>query len=56
MGLTFADPLNADNTFTDCVEVKETSPLERGKSMKRYCPGIGLVFDDGLKLVDYDIN
>jgi hypothetical protein len=56
MGLAFPDPKNPANTFEDCVEVKETSGLEPGKSIKRYCPGIGLVFDDGLELVDYDIN
>jgi hypothetical protein len=56
MELTIADPKNANNPFTDCVEVVETTRLERGKSIKRYCPGIGLVFDDGLELVDYDIQ
>jgi hypothetical protein len=53
MGLTFIDPKNAANTFENCVEVVETTKLERGKSKKRYCPGIGLVFDDGLELIDY---
>jgi hypothetical protein len=42
--------------FEDCVEVFETTRLEpRSKSTKRYCPGIGLVFDDGLELVDFDL-
>jgi hypothetical protein len=42
--------------FQDCVEVLETTRLEpRSKSRKRYCPGIGLVFDSGLKLVDFDL-
>ena len=42
--------------FEDCVEVLETTPLERkSKSIKRYCPGIGLVFDDGAELVDFDL-
>jgi hypothetical protein len=42
--------------FEDCVEVLETTPLERrSKSIKRYCPGIGLVFDGGLELVDLDL-
>jgi hypothetical protein len=56
MGLTIADPQDAANPFTGCVEVVETTRLERGKSIKRYCPGVGLVFDDGLELVEYDIQ
>jgi hypothetical protein len=56
MGLTIADPKDAANPFTDCVEVVETTKLEGGKSVKRYCPGIGLVFDGGLELVDYDLQ
>jgi hypothetical protein len=56
MGLTVPDPQDAANPFTDCVQVVETTKLERGKSIKRYCPGIGLVFDDGLELVEYDIQ
>jgi hypothetical protein len=40
--------------FDRCVEVLETTPLEPGsESVKRYCPGIGLVFDDGVDLVKY---
>lgn len=39
-------------TFTGCVEVTETTPLERGeKSVKVYCPDVGLVDDDGLRLM-----
>lgn len=56
MGLEIPDPNDPANPFTGCVQVVETTKLERGKSIKRYCPGIGLVFDDGLKLVDYDIQ
>jgi hypothetical protein len=56
MALTIADPQDAANPFIDCVEVVETTKLERGKSIKRYCPGIGLVFDDGLELVEHDIQ
>jgi len=42
--------------FEDCVEVLETTPLERkSKSIKRYCPGIGLVFDGELELVDFNL-
>jgi hypothetical protein len=56
MGLTITVPTVPQETFEDCVEVVETTRLERGKSIKRYCPGIGVVFDDGLELVDYSIQ
>jgi hypothetical protein len=37
--------------FEDCVEVKETTPLDPAAlSQKIYCPGIGLVVDDELEL------
>lgn len=40
-------------SFQDCVRILETTPLEpREQSEKIYCPGIGLVFDDGLELVE----
>ena len=32
--------------FTDCPRTKETSPLERGASVKVYAPGVGMVRDD----------
>ena len=38
--------------FEDCVLVEETSPLEHGTSTKKYCPGVGLVFDDGAVLTE----
>ena len=45
----------AVGTFEDCVKVLETTPLEPGaESEKIYCPGVGLVQDDELKLVDID--
>ena len=54
MGLTLTVPAG---TFKDCVEVLETASLEpNAMSTKRYCPGIGLVFDDGVELVDFDID
>jgi hypothetical protein len=40
----------------DCVEVVETTPLERrgkAESIKMYCPGLGLVYDDGIVLVEF---
>jgi hypothetical protein len=52
MGLTVETPAG---TFHDCVEVVETSALEPGaESIKRYCPGIGLVVDDPIELVGVD--
>ena len=53
MGLNLVLPAGS---FTRCVEVVETSPLEKGSSRKRYCPGIGLVQDDTLKLSDWSEN
>jgi hypothetical protein len=39
--------------FEGCVEVTETSPLEPGhESTKVYCPGVGLVVDNDLVLVE----
>lgn len=37
--------------FKDCVRTKETSPLERGASVKVYAPGVGMVRDDEFLLV-----
>src|SRR5262249_41370897 len=38
--------------YEDCVEVTETTPLEKGDvSLKNYCPGVGLVVDDDFELV-----
>ena len=49
MGITKVVPAG---TYEDCVKVKETTPLEPGDvSIKMYCPGVGLVFDDGLELI-----
>lgn len=39
-------------TFERCLETKETTPLERGKSIKAYAPGVGLVRDDDLLLTE----
>lgn len=47
----------AAGKFQNCVEVRETTPLEPGaESIKRYCPWIGLVFDDGVELVAYELQ
>jgi hypothetical protein len=43
-------------TFSDCVQIIETSPLEpKSSSTKVYCRGIGLVNDDGVELVEYGV-
>lgn len=51
MGLTITTPVG---TFHDCVEVIETSPLEPGsESLKRYCPGVGMVQDEDIVLEEF---
>ncbi len=41
--------------FEDCVAVDETTPLEPGHvSHKAYCPGVGLVMDGPIVLVEYE--
>lgn len=41
-------------TFDECLIVTETSPLEEGdESYKRYAPGVGMIYDDGLELYHY---
>ncbi len=41
-------------TFSNCVRVIETSPLEPGEeSEKIYCPGVGLIVDDEVELVEF---
>jgi hypothetical protein len=41
-------------TFEGCLQVEETTPLEPGaEGDKVYAPGIGLVIDDVLELVEY---
>lgn len=50
MGLEITVP--AGSTFTDCVAVEENTPLDKKElSTKIYCPGVGLVIDDDLELV-----
>jgi len=51
MGLDVTVPAG---TFTDCVQVIETTPLEPGsESEKIYCPESGLVMDGEIGLVSY---
>ncbi|HEV8577977.1 MAG TPA: hypothetical protein VGX68_02750 [Thermoanaerobaculia bacterium] len=53
MGLRVTGPAG---TFTDCVEVQETTPLSpSSKDIKVYCPGVGVVKDEALSLVDINI-
>ena len=52
MGLTMDTEAG---TFNDCVRVVETTPLERrSESIKVYCPGVGLVVDSDVQLVEYE--
>ncbi len=45
----------AGEIFEDCVAVDETTPLEPGHvSPKAYCPGVGLVMDGPIVLVEYE--
>jgi hypothetical protein len=39
--------------FEKCVRVVETTPLERGETVKVYCPGVGLVTDNVVSLVEF---
>jgi hypothetical protein len=51
MGLEVTVPAG---TFTDCVQVFETTPLDlTSESEKTYCPEVGLVQDDVLQLIEY---
>lgn len=53
MGLTVKTPAG---TFDECVEVKETTPLDPGSvSTKTYCAELGLVIDNAVKLVRFHI-
>jgi hypothetical protein len=54
MGLT----VNTEaGIFHDCVRVRETTQLEPGSvSIKKYCPGVGLVEDGPAKLTDSGFN
>ena len=40
-------------TFQNCLKTKESSALERGKGYKYYAPGIGLVKDGNVNLIQY---
>ena len=53
MGLEITVPAGE---FSECVRVRETTPLEGGKSEKIYCPEVGLVTDAPVELVEYGYN
>lgn len=48
MNETLATPAG---TFTKCLKIRESTPLEPGSEYKIYAPGVGLVQDSTLKLV-----
>lgn len=45
-------------TFRGCVAVEETNPLSPGGGgdEKVYCPGVGLVIDEDLELIDFGVG
>ena len=52
MGLEFETPAGV---FEDCVLIVETTPLDPDEeSVKIYAPGIGLIADEDVLLVEYD--
>lgn len=53
MGLTVTTEAG---TFDECVQVNETTPLEPDVSIKKYCPGVGLVVDGPAKLEEFGFN
>jgi hypothetical protein len=54
VGLEVSTPLR---TFSDCIKTKDIAPLDRATEFKHYCPGVGLVREEGfgerLELVHY---
>lgn len=53
MGLDVDTPAGS---FSDCFTTVETTELEPGdESEKQFCPGIGVVVDEDLVLVDYGV-
>ena len=39
--------------FEHCLKVEETTPLEKGKEIKYYAPGIGMIVEGDLKLTKF---
>jgi hypothetical protein len=54
IGLEVRTPLR---TFSDCIKTKDFAPLDNVTEFKLYCPGVGLVREEGvgerLDLVQY---
>jgi hypothetical protein len=51
---TSADVETPKGAFANCLLITETSPLEPDdESYKRYAPGVGMIYDDGLQLLRY---
>ena len=54
VGLEVRTPLR---TFSDCIKTKDFAPLDNVTELKHYCPGVGLVREEGvgerLELVHY---
>ena len=52
--ITLAKFQTEAGTFENCLLAAETTPLEPDElSLKAYAPGIGLVLDDAVRLIDY---
>ena len=48
----------AAGQFESVIEIEEADPLELDSdpSVKQYAPGIGLIFDDGIELVEFNLT
>jgi hypothetical protein len=43
--------------FENCIRIVETTPLEPGsESTKIYAPGVGLIVDDVVELVEFELG
>ena len=40
-------------TFTDTITVRDFNPLDGSRGTKVYAPGVGLIIDGPLDLIDY---
>ena len=43
-------------TFQNCLRTRESSPLEKGAEFKLYAPGVGIIQDEKLLLVEYGFH
>ncbi|MEZ5330816.1 MAG: hypothetical protein R2991_01915 [Thermoanaerobaculia bacterium] len=52
MGIEMPTPAG---TFSDCVGVVDTTPLDpESRDAKVYCPGVGLVMDEAIVLIEHN--